>query len=244
MRPLTAAELLQAWESTLDLPMFQRGVALLEPACPEYTRQALAALPVGRRDALLLTLREWTFGTRLTALADCPACAARVELELNTTALRVPQVEELHDSHELEVDSFHVRFRLPDSGDLAALGASQSQGGGRSLLLERCILSAERASQPLNQMELPDAVIQAVVTEMARLDSQADLRLSLTCPVCGHRWIHPFDIGRFFWEEIQRWALRLLMEVHSLASAYSWREADILAMSARRRQFYLQMIHP
>jgi hypothetical protein len=37
-------------------------------------------------------------------------------------------------------------------------------------------------------------------------------------------------------------AQRLLMEVHLLARAYSWRESDILAMSPARRNAYLQQV--
>ena len=38
-----------------------------------------------------------------------------------------------------------------------------------------------------------------------------------------------------------REATRLLGEVHTLARAYHWREAEILAMSSRRRQAYLEL---
>jgi len=34
----------------------------------------------------------------------------------------------------------------------------------------------------------------------------------------------------------------LLGQVHALAFAYKWREADILQMSPARRQLYLQMV--
>lgn len=244
MRPLTTAELLQAWESALDLPIDQRGLALLAPACPEYTSQALTALPLGRLDSLLLTLREWTFGPLLTALVDCPGCSAQIELKFNTAELRVAQSHDLAESHELEVDGVHVRFRLPDSRDLAAAGAAQNRESARTLLLERCIQTAERDGHALPLAELQDTVIPAVVAEMMRLDRQADVHLHLVCPVCGTQYSKLFYIGAFFWEEVQRWALRVLREVHSLASAYGWREADILSMSLRRRQFYLQMIHP
>ena len=37
-------------------------------------------------------------------------------------------------------------------------------------------------------------------------------------------------------------AQRLLMEVHLLARAYGWREADILGMSPARRNAYLQRV--
>jgi hypothetical protein len=46
----------------------------------------------------------------------------------------------------------------------------------------------------------------------------------------------------FFWKEIAAHAKRLLREVHILAAAYKWREADILAMNPNRRQYYLEMV--
>ena len=76
---------------------------------------------------------------------------------------------------------------------------------------------------------------------MARADPQADVTFSITCPACGHAWQAIFDIVSFFWREVNAWSYRLLYEVHLLASAYGWREADILAMSPWRRQCYLEM---
>jgi hypothetical protein len=49
----------------------------------------------------------------------------------------------------------------------------------------------------------------------------------------------PFDIVTFLWREIENLAGHLLRDVHTLASAYGWRESDILALSAARRDFYL-----
>ena len=81
-----------------------------------------------------------------------------------------------------------------------------------------------------------------VAEAMAQVDSQADVQLDLVCPSCGHQWQATFDIVSFFWSEINAWAYRVLHEVHTLASAYGWREADILALDPGRRQFYLQLV--
>jgi hypothetical protein len=51
-----------------------------------------------------------------------------------------------------------------------------------------------------------------------------------------------FDIVSFLWTEIAAEAKRLLREVHILASAYGWREADIFSLSPLRRQFYLEAV--
>jgi hypothetical protein len=77
---------------------------------------------------------------------------------------------------------------------------------------------------------------------MSRADPQADVRLALTCPACRHQWRSIFDIVTFFWIELDVWARRTLRDVHALARAYGWREADILALSPQRRQCYLEMI--
>jgi len=66
--------------------------------------------------------------------------------------------------------------------------------------------------------------------------------LELSCPVCRQNWRLSFDIGAFLWAEINSLAKRLLREVHTLARAYGWREADILSMSATRRQAYIELV--
>jgi uncharacterized protein (UPF0212 family) len=244
MHTLTAAELLQAWEAGLDQPLGLRGLLLLAPACPELNAPDLAALPIGQRDSLLLTLREQTFGPRLTALADCPACGGHIELEFNAADIRA-QPSQLPENagaveYTLVAGGINLQFRLPNSRDLAETASIPNSG--RQNLLERVILSAEGNGQPIAVADLSEPVILAVAEEMARLDSQADIQVRMTCPECAHQWAEAFDILQYFWEEVQSWSLRLLREVHTLAATYGWREADILSMSPRRRQLYLHMI--
>ena len=61
------------------------------------------------------------------------------------------------------------------------------------------------------------------------------------CPKCGSRWHSTFDIVSYFWSELEVRAKRQLWEVHTLAAAYGWSEADILDMSPMRRQLYMEM---
>jgi hypothetical protein len=51
-----------------------------------------------------------------------------------------------------------------------------------------------------------------------------------------------FDAGEFLWREVAARARRLVYEVHALARYYGWREADILSMTGRRREAYLEMV--
>src|SRR5712691_5286124 len=79
MHALSTAELLTVWERGLAQSPTQRALALLTAACPNATVDTLAHLSIGQRDAQLLTLREWTFGSQVTGVTVCPDCGERVE---------------------------------------------------------------------------------------------------------------------------------------------------------------------
>ena len=98
MRALSAAELLYVWEQGLAQSPVKRALMLLTAACPETPVEALANLRIGERDARLLTLREWAFGSQLVSVANCPNCRERVELTFNTADLRVMPDGELGEA--------------------------------------------------------------------------------------------------------------------------------------------------
>jgi hypothetical protein len=243
MRPPTAPELLDAWERGQGQPAVRRALALLAAACPDAPADDLARLPVGARDGLLLTLREWTFGRGLTALVDCPHCGEGVEMTFQTGDIRCAGEEVPEGGLSLAAAGFEVRFRLPDSRDLAAAAGAADVAGGRAVLLERCVLSAVAGGEAFRADRLPEAVVEAVVERMARADPQAEVRLDARCQACGAACPVAFDILSFFWAELEAWARRTLAEVHVLASAYGWRESDVLALSPFRRQMYLEMVN-
>jgi hypothetical protein len=123
-----------------------------------------------------------------------------------------------------------------------AAAAADDTAAARRVLLERCLLSARAGAEERSLGQLPPEFVAAMVDEMERADPQADVRLNLRCPRCGRGWQPQFDITSFFWEELNAWAYRVLREVHTLASAYGWREADVLALSPWRRQVYLELV--
>jgi hypothetical protein len=240
MRPLSAPELLRVWERGLAQRPVERAQALLAAACPGTPPDALAQLNIGQRDARLLTLREWTFGPQAVGLATCPECGERHELTFNLADLRV--VPEACDEATVSRGGYELRFRMPNSMDLAATGNLKDLARARITLLERCLLSAQKSGRKVRAEELSEEVVKAAADQMAQADPQADVQLVLSCISCSRQWQEHFDIISFFWSEIHAWACRILGEVDSLASAYGWREADILSMHPWRRQFYLEMV--
>jgi hypothetical protein len=242
MQPLSAAQLLDAWERGRAKSLPERALLLLAAACPLTPAEELGRLRIGQRDARLLTLREWTFGSCLVGLANCPDCGERVEAAFDAADIRAAAESETAEVLALGVADHAVRFRLPSSLDLLAVAASQDLETARRTLFERCLVAALRRDEPVAAAELPTEVVQAVMAGMAAADPQADVQLALSCPACGRQWLMAFDIVAFFWSEVQTWAQRILREVHVLATAYGWREADILALSPQRRQIYLDMV--
>ena len=214
---------------------------LLAAGCDQPI-DALARLSVGERDAGLFALRESTFGSRLTSVATCPGCGERLELSFDASHLS-GDGQHTEDELSLDVDGYQVCFRVPNSLDLMAAANLKETGAARTLLLEKCIRSAERRGDEITAAQLPENVVERISARMSEADPQADIQLGLKCPVCSNEWQAAFDIESFFWIEINAWATRILGEVHILASAYGWSEQEILRVSAWRRECYLNLVN-
>jgi hypothetical protein len=242
MRALSAAELLEVWEHCGTQPPTERALSLIEAACPDLEPGMLARFSIGQRDALLLSVRESTFGPRFAAIANCPDCGEQLELGFDVEDIRVsPCPAAPLEPATFAVDDYELRFRLPDSLDLFAITANRDAQSARKALIERCLLSVRRQDHETPAHLLPEQVLARMEEEMSKVDPQANVMLAVDCPSCHQRWRAAFDIMGFFWSELDAWAQRLLADVHSLASRYGWREADILEMSAVRRNIYLKM---
>ena len=83
MKPLTAQGIVDAWSRGKKSPHYQRPLALLSVALPDADPGDLLDLSLGRRDALLLTLRSKTFGRVLTSYASCAHCQATLHFDLD-----------------------------------------------------------------------------------------------------------------------------------------------------------------
>jgi hypothetical protein len=243
MRPLSTAELLHVWEQGLGEPAGRRSLALLTSACEEIPSEAIATLSIGERDSRLLKLREWTFGSELLSVASCPGCGERLEWSTPAANLSVNVDPDSSKRFTCTHDEYQVTFRLPNVSDVLGASECQTVESARRVLLRNCLIYARAGDTETAPDELPDSVVETVIRRMSEADPQADLEIDLACPACDHRWRAAFDIESFFWNELSAWAKRLLGDVHILASAYGWRETDILNLPPQRRQIYLDLIN-
>jgi len=244
---MTASELLDVWDRGQRQGAHERALTMLAAVLPDRPEGLLGELSIGRRDGLLLTLWERTFGPTLTAVTECPRCGEPLEVAFGAAAIRAepppePPAERWRAEEELEADGYRVRFRAPSTADLAAIAGEADVGAARAALLARCVVAASHGGRPRSAEDLPSRVVDALAARLAAADPQADVRLAMSCPSCAAGWEELFDVAWFLWNEICARAPRLLRDVHALASAYGWREADILAMGPRRRQAYLELV--
>ena len=216
MPHLSAAGTLDLWQEAEGRDPVGRSLALAA-AVSGRPLEELSALPIGRRDALLLELHA---GETLDATAACPACGEQAEFSVDTAAL-IARAE----------DPKRTGWRPPDSNDIAAAAATGDAEAAERVLLERCAGSADLS---------PDERA-AVVAALAEADPLAEVLVDVSCPACGEEFVADLDIGAFVWADVRARAQRLLLEVDALARAYGWTEAEVLALGERRRGAYLQL---
>ena len=236
-----AVEIVSAWERAVGETAGQRALTLLCMACPDEHRAALASLPVAERDRRLLHLRERLFGPVLNSCADCPKCGAQLEFNIDATTLRTAG-DELSPICECSADGRQIRFRLPTGADLDAVAGARNVAEARRRLAQRCIVETRAGDEPAMSVEMSDAIVDRMAASLSVIDQQ-DPVLDVRCAACDQRWTLEVDIAAFLWVEVNALARGLLRQVHTLAWAYGWSEADVLRMTSVRRELYLRMVH-
>lgn len=236
---------LAVWEDARARPAPERPLALLRLASPDAPDTALDGLPLGERERRLLVLHERLFGSTLRGTCDCPGCGARLEVAATTTALLTAQpAGDVTPGAPLAVaaGTYRATCRPPTGADVAAAARELDVAAARRVLLQRCVREVWRGDTPCAVDDLPAAVTAAIAERMEEADPLGDVRLAVECPGCGMAWSAVCDTSTFVLERLHGWAGGVLAEVHALASAYGWSEGEILALGARRRRAYLELI--
>ncbi len=184
-------------------------------------------LSLGARDRALIQLRAAWLGLRMPCVDRCAHCGEKVEFLAPLAALgqpveepTLPECGSYSPRLLTTADLLAVEHLPPD----AARQALAEAAAGRSLL------RPEDAAQ--------------IAGWLAAADPMAHVRLDMRCEACGGSWSRPFDIVRLLWQELRALGQRLLHDIHRLALAYHWSEAEILALPRLRRQAYLEMLEP
>jgi hypothetical protein len=245
LRPLTGHE--EEWlahhrgapSATMATRILDACVLRLDDREPP--RDLARRMLVGDRDYLMLELRRLMNGDKIQAIMACPACSAKMDVDINAGQIPVESTTDRDGAHELAwpesegASGRTIRFRLPTGGDQEAVVGLPVDVAADELL-KRCLL--EPCDPPLTVDEKA-----TVIAAMEARAPRVEVELELECPECAQRFVTPFDTTTFFLSEMQISAAQLLREVHTLAFYYHWNESDILSLTRDRRRSYLALLN-
>lgn len=237
---LDAQNIINIWDQGSRLGPGARALYIAAVATPGITIQELEQVRLSERDALLLAIRAQTLGNLMTAVTPCPDCGERAEITFSAEQIGLgisvdlkPVVTEI-----IECEGHEVELNPITAGNLARLDDMTSIATGSEFLLQQAVISIDGKSAIAINKEMLGPIDMA----LEQLDPLASINLLVTCHKCNHDWPMAFDAGQYFWEEIKTLAHNLMLDVAELAKNFHWSESEILAMSARRRRMYLEMI--
>jgi hypothetical protein len=224
---LDARTALAVWDAGEREHPIDRALTVLR-ALAGIARASSAALPINRRDAMLLQCRIAAFGHIVGVVVTCPSCGCESESALDLGGMVFAPDS---DRGTVGADERTVAFRVPNSSDLAAIARCADAQEAERALRARCI----DAPEPVDHV-----MMAAAEREIERMCAPSSVVLDVRCPECDVAAKVPLDIGDFFWTEIATYARRALDEVDALAVRYGWTEDQILALTPARRTRYLE----
>jgi hypothetical protein len=234
--------LLRLWEEGRGRAPVERALLLAQRGAPEASAERLLGLSIGQRDRLILELRRRLAGEALECQATCPGCGIPIAFTAQAGAIAsLGPSGAAPDTVTFEADGREVTARAPTSSDLLALGEALAGEDAEQRLAGRCILRLDGSAVPDGETGLTPALLAGLNHHLNAIDPLGNLTVGLECPSCARAWDMPLDIASFLWHELERAIRELLREVHWIASAYGWPEADILELGDRRR-IYLDLI--
>jgi len=241
MPTLSNQDLLQIWEYGSLIKPHEYGRLLLTMGMPELDAAELPNMTIGERDKLLLQLRGEMFGSRFDARVPCEQCGEKMEVAFDVADIMVEDDCEKKE-REVELGNHTVRYRVLAIKDLDVLSSLNDGRKIEECLFSRCLLEIRRNGSVVDESDLSASEKDTIIHHIAQADPQSEVLIKLECPYCQTSSEVVFDIVSYVHTEINHYAQRLLLDVHYLSASYGWREKDILAMSAHRRQAYIDVI--
>lgn len=195
----------------------------------------------------------WTLNRRLQGLLAITV-ATRGAYWVHTVRCRNPDCDEpmdlpmqlsdfQRDDDPRELDcpvpgAPDLQVRLPTGTDQRAWLAEGLGAGDPDRLLARLLVAAPGLWARIATADARESIEDA----LAEADPLMALELETSCPACGAQTLIPLDLEQTCLNLLAAEQPRLQQEVHRLALAYHWSEAEILAIAPARRRRYLALL--
>jgi hypothetical protein len=233
-----------------------RRIGDIAPVSEDIARRLLVA----DRQALLLRLREVTFGSEVQGTISCPwpDCGSRMDIDFSLRDISIRESKDKGPTYQMVlspeaafVDTDGARrrevcFRLPNGGDQEAVSSLVYQNEAQALtaLLGRCIEGLGPMHPPSDQAigRLSPRARMEIEKQMALVAPEVQSTLPACCAECEREIVLPLDVHGFFFGELRTSRDLLYREVHYLAYHYHWSEQEILAFSREKRRKYIEVL--
>lgn len=199
-------------------------------------RDALDALSVGDRNALMIRLGVLAGYRTAWVTAPCAACGKPFDFEIDYAGIPMADAPAGYPfadvvlgnaTPEDDADGAVIRVRVPTGRDQLRCGDSDPHA-----LIDAIIVS-ERPNDGLS-----DTQYAAIDEALSELMPGPPLVAQATCPDCATVNQVPIDAAAW----LSDFDSRPLDDVHEIARVYHWSEDDILSLSRDRRSAYLRRI--
>jgi hypothetical protein len=189
-------------------------------------------LPVHARIVLAVALAELATGEAIEVTMTC-GCGEVAAVQL--TAHELATFARERSGGRLHVDVAGLHVRLPTGEDQLRWRALGHE-------LARAPDLARRVLEVLADDVVPPERVVEVERALADADPLIEFLLETACPACTAPLAGEIDLEALALGRLRRVQRTLLEDVHVLALAYHWNEADIAGLPAWRRAEYLAFL--
>jgi hypothetical protein len=186
---------------------------------------------LGQRNRRMLQLHAGLFDRAIEARVACTKCETQNEFAVPREEILAAPMADADAIVEMPVSGGNVRFRQPRLADIAI---ASTAGDPKAALIRLCSLSEA------GELALCEA--DALAVHYEALDPLANISIDTPCAQCGSAISATVELADFVASDIIRLVDGLFRDIDSIASAYGWSEADILALPPDRRARYISMI--
>jgi hypothetical protein len=205
--------------------------------------EVVTGLAVADRQFLMLELAARLAPGETWLTAWCAACRERFDFAVDYRCLPVKEAGAGYPFVDVKTSRGQCRFRVPIGAD-QELVHDLDDGEALRCLLACCLVAhGGRRTDGRSSRDVVESFshddFAAIDTAFESVAPEVAVSVQAACPACGALHVIPVDLYRALSDSQGE---NLLQEIHAIASAYHWGEAEILALPLDRRRRYLELI--
>ncbi len=165
----------------------------------------------------------------------CESCQEPFDFAVDLADLPITDAGEDYPETTLRISGKTLRISVPTIGDQRATAQVKEESECADRLFWRCVSDADGALKGKN---ISAKVLARIETALNKMAPAMPFSAEAKCPDCTATNLVPINVVQWLWAL----ADGPLNDVHTIASTYGWSEADILALSRKRRKAYVMRI--